>query len=105
MRGEIWTVLSAGYASKPRPCVVVQADAIKGFESTVICLFTSDEGIGGPTRIRVEPSARNGLSRPCFIMAEKPLAVKVSALGQRLGCLEENYLEEISAALRSVLGL
>lgn len=61
-RGEIWTVLADGYAKKPRPVVVVQNDEIEGFDSTVVCLmisFTSDDMT---TRVKVPPTAQNGLS-------------------------------------------
>ncbi|WEV65580.1 type II toxin-antitoxin system PemK/MazF family toxin [Bifidobacterium sp. ESL0764] len=30
-RGEIWTVRADGYASKPRPVVIVQSDKVAGF--------------------------------------------------------------------------
>lgn len=62
MRGEIWTVCAARYASKPRPAIIVQSDAVNGFESTIVCLLTTDKNIIGPTRIRV--AATNQGKRP-----------------------------------------
>jgi hypothetical protein len=38
-RGEIWTLQADGYASKPRPVVIVQNDSIGGFDSVVTCLL------------------------------------------------------------------
>ena len=105
MRGEIWTVCASGYASKPRPAIIVQSDAVEGFESTIVCLLTTDGNIVGPTRIPIAATKVNGLSRDCFAMAEKPLAVKASSLGQRLGMLEEEPLAELDGALKFALGL
>lgn len=105
MRGEVWTVCASGYASKPRPAIVVQSDAVNGFESTVVCLLTTDGSMLGPTRIPIAATKENGLSRDCFAMAEKPLAVKTSSLGQRLGMLEDESLTELDGALKFALGL
>ena len=40
-RGEIWVLRDDGYASKPRPVVVIQSDEITQFQSVVLCLLTS----------------------------------------------------------------
>lgn len=41
-RGDGWTCLYEGYASKPRPVFIVQDNAVSGqFGSTVMCLITS----------------------------------------------------------------
>ena len=40
-RGEIWTLQADGYASKPRPVVIVQSDAVDRFDSVITCLLTS----------------------------------------------------------------
>ena len=105
MRGEVWTVAGAGYASKPRPAAVVQSDETDVFESTVICLFTSDTSIEGPTRVRVEPSSENGLDRSCCVMADKVMALKKSSLGRRLGHLSDVDVHRLDEALRKALSL
>lgn len=104
-RGEVWTVRAAGFATKPRPAVIVQSDSVVGFESTVICLFTSAERVDSKMRIPVSPSKTNGLSKRCFVMAEKPVAVKVSALGEQIGVLEDEVMQKLDVALAEVLGL
>ena len=41
-RGEIWTMAGGpGYASKPRPVVIVQDDAFTARDSIVVCLITT----------------------------------------------------------------
>ena len=55
-RGEIWVLRDEGYASKPRPVVVIQSDEITQFQSVVLCLLTSFDSTNIPTRVRIEPS-------------------------------------------------
>lgn len=105
MRGEIWTVCASGYASKPRLAVIVQSDKVEGFDSTIVCLFTTDDSISAPTRVKATPTEENGLSQTCWIMAEKPIAIKKSTLGIRTGTLDSETLSELDAALRIVLEL
>lgn len=105
MHGEIWTVRGSGYASKPRPAVIVQSDRITDFDSTVVCLFTSDASLQGETRILVRPSAMNGLNHDCYVMAEKPIAISKQHLGSKIGELEQIYMQRIVRALRVVLDM
>ena len=105
MRGEIWTVCASGYASKPRLAVIVQSDELEGFDSTIVCLFTTDDSTSASTRVKATPTEENGLSQTCWIMAEKPIAIKKSTLGMKIGALEPNTLTKLESALRAVLGL
>lgn len=104
-RGEVWTVRAAGYASKARPAVIVQADTADAFDSTIVCLFTTSDTVSGPTRVPVRATAANGLQRDSWIMAEKPVAVKKSHLGNRMGRIEESVMGMLDDALRTALGL
>lgn len=105
MHGEIWTVCASGYASKPRPAVIVQSDEVEGFDSTIVCLFTTDDSISAPTRVKATPTEENGLSQTCWIMAEKPIAIKKSTLGMKIGALDSKTLAELDSTLRIVLEL
>lgn len=105
MRGEIWTVASAGCASKPRPAVVIQSDETNSFDSTIVCLLTSDASIKGSTRVRVSPSETNGLAKDCYVMADKVLTLKKSSLGKKIGTLANEDMKRVYAALRSALGI
>lgn len=105
MRGEIWTMRDDLYASKARPVVIVQSDAVCGFDSAVLCLLTTYDSSDIPTRVRVEPSPGNGLTSTSFIMAEKIASVRRSMLGERIGVLESPIMDEVSQQLRVVLGI
>lgn len=40
-RGELWIGAETGYASKPRPTLIIQSDRFSDNESVVTCLVTS----------------------------------------------------------------
>lgn len=93
------------YASKARPVVIVQSDEISGFDSVVLCLMTTFESSGIQTRVRVEPSAENGLERTSFVMTDKIASVSRGMLGKRIGVLERDRMDEVTEKLSLVLGL
>lgn len=105
MRGEIWTMRDDLYASKARPVVIVQSDEISGFDSVVLCLMTTFVSSGIQTRVRVEPSAENGLERTSFVMTDKIASVSRGMLGKRIGVLERDRMDEVTEKLALVLGL
>ncbi len=105
MRGEAWTVAGAGYASKPRPAVVIQSDRADLFDSIVVCLLTSDDSIDAVTRVSIAPSEGNGLKKACSIMADKIVTLKKSSLGKKVGVLDPEDLVRMDAALRATLDL
>lgn len=104
-RGELWVGMGAGYASKPRPMLVVQSDLIDSFESAVVCLITSDELEGALTRVKVEPSPSNGLMRSSWVMTDKLFSFKPTQFRERIGELTDGEMEQVSEQLRRVLGL
>ena len=104
-RGEVWTIADAGYAGKPRPCVIVQSDAFKDLESVTICLLTSNEEEANLFRIEVAPSEVNGLKAPSRMMADKIVTARREKLGRKIGALEDQYLNQFARAVIVFLGL
>lgn len=104
-RGEIWTLRDQGYASKARPVIVVQDESVAAFDSIILCLLTSFDSDDIPTRVLVEPSKENGLDRSSYAMTDKIVTVDKRLLGERIGIVEPDKLDEISLQLRRVLGL
>ena len=105
-RGEIWTVAGAGdYAGKPRPVVIVQADAFDATASITICAFTSDETDAPLFRLTVEPSERNGLRAASRLIVDKVTTVPKSKVGQCIGRLDDEDLIRLNRALLVFLGL
>lgn len=105
MRGEIWSMRDDLYASKARPVVIIQSDEVSGFDSVVLCLLTTYDSSGIPTRVRVEPTVQNGLEKTSYVMTEKIASVSRAMLGRRIGMLEEEVMREVSEKVAVVLGL
>lgn len=73
--GERLTLQDKNYASKARPVVVIQSDKHDVFDSVILCLFTTFESGDISTRVRIEPSAENGLQKVSYVMTDKIVTV------------------------------
>jgi mRNA interferase MazF len=68
-RGEIWTMAGGpGYASKPRPAVIIQDDCFPETLSIAVCPLTSEPIEAPILRIQVEPTPDNGLRATSRLM-------------------------------------
>jgi mRNA interferase MazF len=70
-----------------------------------ICPCTSDAADVTETRVRIEPSPRNGLRAPSYAMADKVSTVLIGKIGRRIGRLDGEDLARIDRALILFLGL
>ena len=104
-RGDIWTVAADGYASKPRPVIIIQSDRIDRFDSVVTVLLTTYDSTDIPTRVRIQPSEGNGLNKVSWAMTDKIVTVKRSTLGTLVGRVDDETMREIGRQLAVVLGL
>lgn len=104
-RGEIWTIRASGYASKPRPVVIVQSDSVTRFDSVITCLLTSYDSSDIATRVRVEPDAGNGLNKTSYVMTDKIVTVERGLLGEHIGIMPGDIMSQVDEQLMTVLGL
>jgi mRNA interferase MazF len=105
-RGDVVVVAAPGDYGKPRPAVIVQSDAFpESFASIIICQMTSELADAPDFRITVEPSPENGLRGPSQIMADKPVTIRRSRIGQHIGRLASADLARLNSALAFVMGL
>lgn len=94
-----------GHAGKPRPVVVIQDDRFDATASVTICAFSTDTTDAPLIRLRVEPSATNGLHEECSLMVDKLTTVHRSKLGQHVGRLQDADLIRLGRAIVVFLGL
>ena len=105
-RGEIWTVAGGnGYAGKPRPAVIIQADAFDAMASIIVCALTTDAADAPLFRLPIEPNADNGLRTPCRLMVDKITSLPKSRLGKRIGRLDDEDIVRLNRATMVFLGL
>ena len=104
-RGELWTLKDMNYAAKARPVVIVQANLESNFDSVILCLFTTFDSGNISTRIRIEPTAENGLEKISYVMTEKIVTVEKTMLGRYIGKLTNNEMHLIAGRLAKVLDI
>ena len=102
-RGDIITVAIRG--DKPRPAVIIQADALSDSDTTLVCTFTSDQRPAVIRRIPVIPRPGNGLRQPSQIMTEKIFAIRREKCGPAIGVIDRDTMRLLEIALAFTIGL
>jgi mRNA interferase MazF len=104
-RGDVVTIAVSGDYGKPRPALVVQADAFEAMPSVTVLRMTSDIRAAELVRILVQPSAQNGLRAASQVMIDKATTVPREKIGKVIGRVDAKIMREVSGALAAFLGL
>jgi mRNA interferase MazF len=104
-RGDLVTVVTSGDYGKPRPALIVQADAFADHPSITVLPLTSELQDAPTLRIMVEPSEITGLRLRSQIMVDKATTIPRAKAGTRIGQLDQTMLAEVSRALTAFLGI
>ena len=104
-RGDIVIGAASGDYGKPRPMLVVQSDAITGFDTVAVALITTT--LINEPRIRpvLLPSETNGLRETSEVMVDKIQPVKRSRVTSTVGRLGDGEMEQVTRALTVVFGI
>ena len=94
-----------GYASKPRPVLIIQDDAFDVTASITVCLITSEPIEAPILRLKVKLTPENGLLKNSYLMVDKITAVPRNRLGERIGMLADDDLLRLNRSLLVYLGL
>lgn len=76
MRGNLVTIVSSGDFGKPRPALILQADAFTALDSVTVLPLTSTVTNSPLFRISLQPDARNGLKAASQIMVDKAVTIR-----------------------------
>ncbi len=104
-RGDTVIATAPGFGKKPRPYVVIQADAYARL-TTLILLPITTELSSAPSALRcpLEPDEINGLLRRSEVMADIPVTTGADRVHQQIGALSARDLLRVEQALLLVLG-
>ena len=103
-RGDLVTVAVQGDFGKPRPALIIQADAFAD-HATVTVLLVSSALVDAPLlRLTVQPDAANSLRRPSQIMIDKAMTIVRTKLGEVFGRLDGDAMVEVERRLAVFLG-
>ena len=104
-RGDLVTVVTSGDYGKPRPTLVMQADAYAEHPSITVLPLTSELHDTPLLRVTVEPDEGTGLRLRSQVMVDKATTIPRAKAGNRIGCVDEATLASVSRALAGFLGL
>jgi mRNA interferase MazF len=90
-----------------RPAIVVQTEITNAsLPTTMIVPLTSNlDALRFPHTFRVDPSPQNGLTKPSVLLVFQLRAIDKKRLGNRIGRLEQHYLQQLEAEMRLLLAL
>jgi mRNA interferase MazF len=104
-RGDLVVVALAGDYGKPRPGLVVQADAFAALPSVTVLPLTSEISAEHLVWITVRPSRQNGLRSTSQIIIDKVSTVPRTKVGNRFGHVDVTTMRAVDGALAGFLGL
>ncbi len=105
-RGELVTAVVPGDFGKPRPVVIVQADAFSEHHASItVCPLTTHLTGLRLFRIMVAPDKRNGLDEPSEVMVDKLNSLRRERIGGPIGHLSALDMRAVDEALRRWLAL
>lgn len=104
-RGDLVTIAISADYGKPRPALVVQADAFSDLTSVTLLRLTSTLHDAPLVRVTVQPSTENSLRVVSQVMIDRAISVPRDKVGRSFGRLDNETMRTISHALAVFLGL
>ena len=104
-RGDLVTIALSGDNGKPRPALVVQADAFRELASVTVLRLTSELHNWPLFRVTIEPDRANGLRQASQVMIDKAATIPRAKIRRRIGFADAATMRSVSTALAAFLGL
>lgn len=104
-RGDLVTIATSGDYGKPRPALIVQANAFRELGSVTVLRLTSELHEWPTFRVTVVPTPGNGLRATSQVMIDKSIAMPREKVGKVIGRLAPDVMRAVSHALAVFLGL
>lgn len=104
-RGDLVTIAVSGNYGKPRPALVVQANAFHDLGSVTVLRLTSAVHDAPMVRITVSPTPDNGLHAVSQVMIDRAISVPHDKVGSAFGRLDTVTMRAVNQALTDFLGL
>ena len=104
-RGDLVTIAVSGDYGKPRPALIVQADAFNLHPSVTVLPLTSEVHDTPLFRVTVQPGKSTGLRKVSQVMVDKTTTVPRAKVGQRIGRVDADTLRAIDQAMRGFVDL
>jgi len=105
MRGDFVTIAMQGDFGKPRPALIVQADAFSAHTTVTVLPVSSALVDASLLRVTVYPDTNNDLQKPSQVMIDKTTTVKRDKIGPTFGRINAETLVDIERRLALFLGI
>jgi len=104
-RGDLVTIAMQGDFGKPRPALVIQADAFGDLLSLTLLPVSSSLLDAPRLRVPLQPNAANGLQKPSQVVVDKAMTLKRERVGPAFGRIDPDTLIEVERCLAIFLGI
>lgn len=104
-RGDLVTIAVTGDYGKPRPALIVQADAFRALGAVTVLRLTSELHDWPTFRVTVQPSPENGLRQPSQVMIDRAVSLPREKVGAVFGRIDDDTMRTVSRTLLPFLGL
>lgn len=105
-RGDVVTVALPGDFGKPRPAVIIQSHLFANHTTVTVLPVTSTVTAASPLfRLRLVPSADNGLHASSDVMVDRTTSVRPDRIGGTIGRPGDADMLRIHRALALFLGI
>jgi mRNA interferase MazF len=104
-RGTIVAAVLSNDYGKPRPALVIQSDLFAEHPSTTVLPITSDLEQAPFVRVRMHPSAANGLRKTSDVMVDKIQSLPLRRIGAGIGTADAEAMNQVVMALALFLGM
>jgi len=104
-RGDLVTIAVSGDYGKPRPALVIHADAFESVPSVTVAPLTSEIYEAPLLRVTIHPGREVGLHRLSQVMVDKITTVPRAKVGQRIGSVDAGALRAVNRAIKGFLDL
>jgi mRNA interferase MazF len=102
-RGDLVTVAVSGDYGKPRPALIIQADAFDSLSSVTIAPLSSEIYKAPLFRVTIQPGKETGLHKVSQVMVDKITTVPRAKIGHRIGSVETSTLRAVNQAIKGFL--
>ena len=101
----MWSAATGGgYGGKPRPVLVVQADAFAGAPHIIVALLTTSVDDDQRVRPRIQPDVVNNLEETSLVQIDVLLTVPRRKFGRFIGRVSAGDQARIDRAMLAYLG-
>ena len=103
-RGDFVKVVTPGSYGKLRPAVIVQSDLFNQHPSISVLPLSSELRNAPLFRVRIEPTAMNGLDKLSEVMVDKIQTIPIEKIGGEIGRASDEEMLAINRELAIFLG-